>query len=209
MTKHIIIICEGDSEVAYIKQLQSFLDKEAAGIRQLVFVPKNAASGHFTSICKMLKEIRKKNRNHKNVQIWVDYDLYHPQRPKNKRQNYLDRPQGVPAFHFSFHNFEDFLILHYPLDTVRKWVSVFENTGHFTQPLHHETYKPHFSTIFPDYRKGLLPVQFVNAVTLGHLKRNLLGRIIPPSDEPDFQDFAKLLLSELEAAYPEWHRGLI
>ena len=212
MTKHIIICCEGGSEQLYIQQLNALLasvesSDETRFVQPLIFHPVLVACGEFTPVMRIIRSERVNNPRTK-LQVWVDYDLYHPKRKESKRQKYLSRPKGVPAFHFSFHNFEDFLILHYPPDLLQEWKSMFTDTGHFSQPLHHKEYRNRFSAILPDYKKGSLPSQFVNAVTLGNLKRNLPGRIILPSDEPDFQDFAGFLLDELNIAYPELYRSL-
>ena len=210
MTKRITICCEGKSEQAYIQQLNAFIESRDADhfAPSLIFHPIPVGCGKFTPVRQAIQNEHKKNPK-QNLCAWVDYDLYHPRREESERQNYLSRSQGVPDFHFSFYNFEDFLILHYPLATLQEWALRLGNTGHFTQPLYDDEYKPHFKAILPDYEKGSLPAQFVNADTLGNLKRNLPARIIsPPSDEPDFRDFAGFLLAEFETAYPELYRSL-
>ena len=202
--KRIIVCCEGKSEHLYIQQLNTFMESWSGdNLRSLFFFPICVDCGDFTPVKRIIQETRKSNPR-TEIQVWVDYDLYHPNRKNNKLKKYLSRPQGIPVFHFSFQNFEDFLILHYPPETLLKWELKFNNTGHFSHPLHGKDYHPIFKTIVPGYEKGLLPAQFVNAATLGNLKRNLPNRPIPPPPgEPGFKDFATFLLAELETAHPD------
>ena len=202
MRKRIVIFCEGQSEIAYVEQLNAFLLNWAENSMPfIVFIPINTGGGRFGNVQTAMRENFMKRINRK---IWVDYDLYHPCRPDNCCEEYRNRLRHIPPFHFSFHNFEDFLILHYPLGHLRKWALEFGNTGHSNNPLHDEEYAPHFQKIIPGYKKGALPLNFINAESLGNLKQNLSKRPIKPHEDPEFLDFAQFLLDELEAAHPEF-----
>lgn len=206
--KRHVIICEGKSEVVYIERLQSFLDQQP--LRQgvfetpLRFIPKPNPNGvgggkYSQAVAKYKKEKGSSLRT--NVAVWVDYDLYH-RNYKNTQSSYSSRG-GVPAFNFSFHNFEDFLILHYSPVVVAKWRSVFTQTPHIHAPLHSEVYIPNFLQVFPNYKKGDVPLDIVNQEGFRNLKQNLSCRPISPhSNNSEFRDFATFLLDELDNAYP-------
>jgi len=201
MKKRIIIFCEGQSEITYIEQLNALLLIWAENsMPSIIFIPINTNGGKFGNVQTALRENFMKPANRK---VWVDYDLYHPNRINNCRDEYRTRPGHIPPFHFSFHNFEDFLMLHYPFDDLQKWSLEFGNTSHLDTPLHGDEYIPHIQKIICGYKKGVLPPHFVNKVSLANLKRNLPNRIITPPDDPDFKDFAQFLLAELETAHPD------
>jgi len=200
MKQRIIVICEGDSEVAYLQQLQSFLYKEAKDFLPLLtFFPVKVGCGYFTNVKSVLRRERQGNRN-ACCKVWIDYDLYHR---NDKRCMTQYRQSRIKPFYFSYHNFEDFLILHCTENIIKQWKDVFESTGHFESPLHDVDYKPHFQTLFPDYQKGRMPLDFISWESLRRLKTNLVNRTMPPSSNDDCDDFATFLIAELENAYPD------
>lgn len=150
--KHITVICEGDSENAYIQQLQDFLDSEN-GLRPLVFVSSSKSvvgTGFFSLVKSKWQQVKRENKN-SHCEVWVDYDLCH----RNERESMTQyRQSRIKPFRFSYHNFEDFLILHHPEDVVNQWRDVFKATGHFENPLHDGDYNPLFRRLFPEYEKG-------------------------------------------------------
>jgi len=132
----------------------------------------------------------------------VDYDLY-LRNNRNNRDLYLNKPKGIPDFRFSFHNFEDFLVLHMEKAVIEKWCSFLEPTRHFLEPLHATDYIPLFQQVFPEYAKGDLPSDFITPEALNRLKRNSLHPIITPPADSQFPGFASFLIGQIEEAYPD------
>jgi len=73
--KHICIVCEGESEKAYIRQLQSFLDKQSKDFLPLRFGTKVAEGGYFHKIKKAFNDAKKENPRH-SIEVWVDFPDY-------------------------------------------------------------------------------------------------------------------------------------
>jgi hypothetical protein len=208
-----IIVCEGRSEYVYLQRLQSFLDLQATDwCVPLCFIqkiPRNAdgdesGSGFYSNVAKCYKQQRRDNKR-ANIEVWVDHDIYLRQdsAPEiRNRASYLSKPAGIPDFVFSFHNFEDFLILHLDDAAVHRWHAAFDSTNHVTDPLHSVGYAPHFDTVMPGYRKGDLPPDFITKESLLHLKGNLTKPLIPPPADPRFRHFAQFLIDQIEIAFP-------
>ena len=118
--KQYIVICEGRSELVYIQRLQSFLDEQSTGWDvPLKFMPVDNGNGSCGKVISGYKKQRKENKRTK-IEVWVDYDLY--QRNDNScMDQYRLKPKGIPDFKFSYHNFEDFLVLHMDEETVQVW----------------------------------------------------------------------------------------
>jgi hypothetical protein len=113
----------------------------------LKFIPlftKNK-NGHYKSAEKGFNNARTSNRG-TGIKIWVDYDIY-LRNDKDNMTQYQNKPTRIPDFHFSFHNFEDFLVMHMEDQRVRAWHECVEPTGHFRKPLHSRDYGPHFRNI--------------------------------------------------------------
>ncbi len=135
------------------------------------------------------------------IQIWADFDLYH-RNDQQSADDYANKPDGIPDFLFSYHNFEDFFALHSDGDTFQKWLE-FGNMGHFTKPLHSADYLPKIKIIFPDYAKGNLPADFITWDSLNNLKRNSSRQ--PRSNPSNLQGlgrFVDFLIAEIERSYP-------
>ena len=197
--------CEGASELAYLQRLRHFLDTQTRGLLPLALTPRVAGSGLFDALRKTHREAQADNTNYYyRFEIWADYDLYF--RDESKCMTlYRERraqPSAFPKMRFSYHNFEDFLMLHYPKNKLKQWTDIFGQTPHFATPLHHKEYLPRFQEIFPDYKKGHLPPDFISWKSLRRLKANLAARTIPLPDDADCGDFAAFLIGELERAYP-------
>lgn len=208
-TRH-IIVCEGESEWAYLQRLQAFLDSEelppGTFDTPLQFiVPERVIvkNGSFGKMKSRYNKTRKENKN-TSIQIWADFDLYH--RNDNKcADHYAAKTAGIPDFHFSFHNFEDFYALHFDGMELAEWLQFGGPAGfrHFITPLHSDGYLPEIKRIFPGYGKGGLPAGFVSWASLKKLKANLAHQ--PKSNPHNLQgvrSFAEFLIGEIERAYP-------
>lgn len=206
-----IIVCEGESEHAYLQRLQSFLDAQPlpddtfeTPIRFIGPMQAVAKTGAFGKSKSAFNKIRKANKTASSIQIWADFDLYH----RNDlccADEYAAKTAGIPDFLFSFHNFEDFLALHWSGAQLEEWLRYGSVMGrnHFAAPLHARDYEPEIQRIFPGYRKGELSPDFISWASLGNLKQNLKHE---PSSNPhnlhDIRSFAKFLIAEIERAYP-------
>ena len=209
-TQRITVICEGQSEVAYITDLQKFIEQESNGWQfPLIFLPEFVGGGAFAKINKILNQERKNNPKTR-CEVWADYDLYRRDYKQTKTQYlaHLQRMDSFPKFCFAFYNFEDFYILHHPQNIIDQWKTIFsqyspQHPTHFQTPLHGKDYLPRFQKLFPNYRKGMIPLDFISWESLRRLKANLINRAIPPPNDDDCRDFAAFLIGELENAYPE------
>ena len=209
-TRH-IIVCEGESEWAYLQRLQAFLDDQAvpAGAFEapLRFIgPEHAIAktGTFGKIKSTYNKTWSANRG-RSIQVWADFDLYHRTDFKCA-EHYAAKTAGIPDFFFSFHNFEDFFALHFDGAALAEWLKFGGSSGlrHFITPLHSEGYLPEIKRIFPGYAKGGLPADFVTWATLKNLKANLGHQ--PMASNPHglqgIRSFAEFLIREIERAYP-------
>ena len=205
-TRH-IIVCEGESEWAYLQRLQSFLDQQPLvdghfepPLRLIAPTQAVAKGGKFSTLKKQFSATRKGNRN-SCIHIWADFDLYH-RNDQHCADNYARKTEGIPDFLFSYLNFEDFYALHSDGEQFDNWLN-FGNAGHFTAPLHADVYLPEIKRIFPGYGKGELPVDFITWDSLKNLKRNKVHH--PRSNPRNLQGlgcFADFLVREIERAYP-------
>jgi hypothetical protein len=207
-----IMVCEGRSEFVYLQRLQSFLDSQASGWNvPLNFIPKIPANpdgdesggGFYTNVTRCYR--RQRNENKKlQIEVWVDDDIYVRQgsaRERKNRESCLGKPIGIPDFLFSFHNFEDFIALHLDDAAIECWHTSFD-TAHAAHPLHSVDYLPLYDSVFPGYRKGDLPPDFITRESLLRLKANLDRPLIQPSDDPRFRSFARFLIEQIDAAFP-------
>ncbi len=115
----LIIVCEGESEVAYIQELNRlFREMEISATLHPVCV----GSGFFSNVVAAYRNVRRANPR-TNIQIWVDWDIY----ARNERQcmdAYSRKGKGIPSFCFSRQNFEDFLATHLAKDELARWLEV-------------------------------------------------------------------------------------
>jgi hypothetical protein len=153
-----IIICEGSkSEVAYIQKLNKYFREQNINI---TLIPKAVETGHYTAVIKKYRYEFKKNKKC-NFIIWVDKDIYQRNNQKNLNK-YTKKPHNVPDFCFNIFNFEDFLILHYPKDSVLQHQKRCEHENHFENPLDSKKYMPLIKEVIPGYNKSSLPKKFYN-----------------------------------------------
>ena len=209
-TRH-IIVCEGESERAYLQRLQAFLDDQevAAGSfdAPLCFIgPEHAVAniGTFGKIKSTYNKTRTANRG-RSIHVWADFDLYH-RNDKHCATHYAAKTAGIPDFLFSFHNFEDFIALHTSGDEFREWLSL-GNEGYFENPAPSPEHSELIKKIVKGYRKGSLPADFVTKERLMNLKANLSFQ--PKSNPHRLQNigkFADFLVGQLERHHPEVFR---
>ena len=202
-----IIVCEGESEWAYLQRLQSFLDQQPlpdggfeSSLRFIAPIQAIAKGGKFATLQSQYRKTWKGNKK-SSIKIWADFDLYH-RNDNGCAYSYAHKPATTPDFLFSYHNFEDFFALHSNASCFHKWRR-FAAHGHFSTPLHSDGYLPEIQRIFPDYAKGGLPADFISWDSLKNLKRNKSHR--PSSNPHNLQGlgcFADFLISEIERAYP-------
>ncbi len=205
-----IIVCEGESEWAYLQRLQSFLEAEPLvdgafepPLRFIVPERVIVKNGSFGKLKSRYTQTRRDNRN-VSIQVWADFDLYH----RNDQQcadNYAAKTAGIPDFLFSFHNFEDFFALHSDGEALASWLQFGGQAGHnhFTTPLHAAGYLPEIQRIFPGYGKGDLSPDFITWASLKNLKSNLnLQPNSNPHNLQGLQSFGSFLIAQLERAHP-------
>ena len=210
--RHYIIVCEGRSERVYLQRLQSFLESKTDEWNVLCFIPQTPAKsdgaemggGFYANVVKCYKQHHRSNKRHQ-IEVWVDHDIYFRQNSapeRRNRENYLKKPDGIPNFVFSFHNFEDFLVLHMDDMTVQRWRTAFAHADHAAKPLHSDQYMPLYESIWPGYQKGDLPPNFITKESLLRLKRNLADPLIPKPADTRFRCFAQFLITQIENAFP-------
>lgn len=207
-----IIVCEGRSEYAYLRRLQSFLDAQTeVWPVPLLFIPQipensdgdENGGGFYTNVSRCYRQQRKDNKKAK-IEVWVDDDIYVRQDSVAEIKNraaYLGKPAGIPDFVFSFHNFEDFLALHLEDAAIQAWHTAFD-PDHVAKPLHSEDYMPRFGSVLPGYEKGSLDPDFITHESLLRLKANLSTPLVPAPADPRFQSFARFLIDQIDAAFP-------
>jgi len=202
-----IIVCEGESEWAYLHRLQSFLNQQplADGVFDpplLLIAPKQAiAKGGKFSTLKNQYSVTRTGNKRSSIRIWADFDLYH-RNDNDCADHYKRKSAGIPDFLFSYHNFEDFFALHSDGDRFQEWLR-FGANGHFTTPLHSVGYLPEIKRIFPGYGKGALPADFISWNSLKNLKLNKAQQPrFNPHNLQGLGCFADFLISEIERAYP-------
>lgn len=202
-----IIVCEGESEWAYLQRLQSFLDKQPlvdgtfeSPLKFIAPLQAIAKGGKFSTLKRQFSATRKSNGK-STIQIWADFDLYH-RNDQDCARLYLRKTPGIPDFLFSFHNFEDFFALHSDGDRFQEWLR-FGHCGHFANPLHSSGYLPEIQRIFPNYTKGNLPVDFISWDSLRNLRQNRTHQpCCNPHNFPAITNFADFVINALEEAYP-------
>lgn len=197
------IICEGSSEANYIARLNAYLnDVDYTWSFDNRIVAVNCGSGILPEVEKCLRR-EYANQRKDNRLVWVDYDLYSPARTeKSWHKDYVRRIPGGRAFYFSFHNFEDFLALHFDDSAYAKYAEIVLRSGHAAKPLHGREYAALFNPIYSeftgeDYRKGMLSDGFVCRENLCNMIRHLENRAISPVVDPAHEDFAKWLAEYL------------
>lgn len=150
------VVCEGKSDKAYLAELKRLLRETGTPI---ILKEEVSGTGYYQPVIKAYNAALEKSGSRRvrkrcfQPWIWVDSDLYE----RNERDSndcYRKGPSGIPPFLFSYHNFEDFLVLHLDDEHVVQWVDL---CGGGKNPLFERDYLPLLSIIFPDYEKKSLP----------------------------------------------------
>ncbi len=149
-----IIVCEGVSEVAYVRELNRLLWRNDYGYLSTAFHPVCAFSGHFGPLKKAFKAAQTANKGC-DIAIWADFDIY--QRNDLRDGDQYRSRRGLPEFLFSVMNFEDFLMMHCEPAMLDDWLAICQDHHHFAAPMHAEEYEPLIRQFWPTYRKGELP----------------------------------------------------
>lgn len=197
LKRHYLVICEGDSEVAYIQMPNRYLLESGQSI---VFSAKNASGGNLKQIRRTLRGVKWKRET---PCVMVDRDVYE----RNERkvaELYEKEKNNLPAFLFQYFNFEDFLVMHCSSEIVVRWRSCMDAKGHFgvcARPLTEEDYMPEFLAFVkdnarlmgfdPNYQKGDMPFELTDW-RLKNLFKNNLDSKLPRSD---FATFLKGLVT--------------
>lgn len=199
------VACEGKSEKAYLAELNRLFRETGTPI---ILQDEVAGGGFYPLAEAAYKRAQKKSgtRGQRTGQgtpwIWVDSDLYE----RNDRASgdlYTSRPKGIPAFLFSHHNFEDFLVLHLADEQVEQWRKLCHGG---TAPLHERDYLPLLASLFPDYAKPSLPAPLspLTPALLANAYRHSKDEQIP------FRcDFIEKLVPLILAKNPSFFDGLL
>lgn len=204
-----IFVCEGTSEQTYIQRLQSFIEKlptrDGTAFPTLIFVAPNrthiANGGQYQALKRTYGNVRKRNPR-SQITVWTDFDLYHRD-DGGCAIAYAGKGHAMPDFHFSFHNFEDFISLHFDGDLFEEWYR-WGQEGHFGNPQPSEAGRVLINKLIPDYQKGTLPADFINKRRLMNLRTNLSRQ--PRSNPHGLQgvkSFAEFVIQELHRHHPE------
>lgn len=187
--KPYLLVCEGDSEFAYVQELNRFLAKRGSSI---VFLPRNAGGGGFRSLRRCCRTA--KTRRDGRTFVLADRDIY----SRNDNGNGTAYEQGkdrMPPFLFQTWNFEDFLMMHFSPELLAAWRSEARRCGHSDTPLHRRDYMPLFCAFClqhndvlefsAPYEKGDMPFE----LQPGHLERLVANNgtsVFPHSDFAEF-----------------------
>lgn len=183
-----IVICEGNSEYAYIQKLNRFLSENGY---TFILNPKIVGCGHFKDVQRRYK-IEKKNNTRTPIVIWVDKDTY-IRNDCGDKDNYEAKNDNLPKFMFSIMNFEDFLALHTKPNKLEKWFQVCSRQKHHITPMKEDVYLPLVQKhLFADYKKGDIPFD-INMQALNALFSNNEAPFI---FRCDFADFIKELMQK-------------
>lgn len=191
----IIMVVEGQSEMAYLLELNRYFREENIS---WVFYPVKAVNGQYREVRKCYREVRKKHRNER-IEILVDRDIYI--RDEKERSDYTLRDKdALPPFTFSYMNWEDYLIMHLPRDKVEAWCRICRENGHFVLPLTAKEYLHALeeSLIWGNlhYKKGRVPFE---------ITKKSLDRAISNDRDKDIEIHSDLINILIEIL-PDFHK---
>lgn len=212
-----IVICEGKSDRAYLLALQSLLDgvlrpPEGWDEAPVRFIPRpepnGVKTGYYDEVLPAFMR-EKKRYPSDEVLVWVDADIYIRNEIHKHIGNgdvYKRRDKNiVPDFYFSYHKFEDFLLLHYGQHIFQKWKTIMLGNGHLhNKPLSRTEYAPEFQKVLPHYTKSRLPANLVNEEGLSNLRTNCTDPDVESAEllYSEGRSFAKFLVEILDKHYP-------
>jgi hypothetical protein len=196
--KPYLLICEGDSEFAYVQELNRFLAKRGVPV---VFLPHNAGGGGFGTVRRACRKLKTKRDG--RTFVVADRDIYF----RNDNGNGTAYERGkhlVPPFLFQTWNFEDFLLMHFPPALLVTWREEALRAGHSSNPLHRRDYMPLFTAFCSQhndvlkfsapYEKGDMPFE-LHPLHLERLVANNGTSVFPFSA---FVEFLEQILSGQE-----------
>lgn len=196
--KPYLLICEGDSEFAYVQELNRLLAK--CGV-PIVFLPHNAGGGGFGNVRQACRKLKTKRDG--RTFVVADKDIYF----RNEKGNGTAYERGkhlVPPFLFQTWNFEDFLLMHFPSELLAAWIAEATRCGHVARPLHRCDYMPIFSefcakynctlNFATPYEKGDMPFD----LHAGHLECLFANNETSAFPHSDFADFLHRVLPDRE-----------
>lgn len=165
-----ILLCEGESEYAYIQELNRYLRENEFNFK---FIPKVIGSGFYTEVQKKHKEERKNNPR-TPIKIFLDDDIYVRNEGDREQENSSKFSESgfKDDFLFNVHNFEDFLMLHCDDETLNQWITKCTETNHGNIPMHSAQYMSLIKGMFPDYEKGELLFRPIDQEKLDNLFRH-------------------------------------
>ena len=179
-----LIVCEGDSEVAYVQELNRYLNEHG---KPIVFLSVNAGGGGFSTIRQCCRN-RKTQRNGRTF-VLADKDIY-VRNDNGNGESYENEKETLPPFLFQSWNFEDFLLMHFPAQVVAEWREIAGSNGHRQLPKHSQEYAPiyaafcreHQETLCYDlpYEKGDMPFALTQQHVANLLANN--GQDFPHSE---------------------------
>ena len=184
-----IILCEGDSEFAYLQELNRFLRENNYS---LTFSAKIIGTGYYKNVLQKYSN-EKKNNPRLPIKTLLDNDIY----CRNDRENKVNFEKSKIKEHFLFNiqNFEDFLILHYDDETLKKWLEICRQNNHEKEPMHSKNYMPQFQKLVPNYSKGSCPFSPLEHINLENLFRH--NADINIFIKSDFASLLKNLLNKI------------
>lgn len=191
------IVCEGESEEAYVKALGQFL-RDQMGVR-ISFKTGDAGGRTFSKIKEAMRDLQKRNheecRTYAQMRIMADWDCY--ARSEKEREKYEKEKARLPKFLFQYFNFEDFLLMHFPTEIVEAWKKY--ATAHFKRPWSEDEYVPKFKVFVGQYEKELKDLQNyrkgnVFPLTQAHLDNLLQNNTKDGLPRSDFAAFLQELI---------------
>lgn len=211
-----IVVAEGSSEFQYLQRLNSFLVHELQptddGRPRLILSARphgGVGGGNFTQVRKAYRSAKAANAKAEII-IVVDLDIYIRGETAQERRNADEyaAKKGMPDFHFSVMNFEDFLALHFDDEAFNRWYDTLVAAGHLDKPLVSTEYIKLFAPIWEDvygskYHKGELPSDFITQRALSNLIRHVKDERIVKlfQDKSLSEPFAQFLVRKLEEAF--------
>lgn len=217
-SSHWCILCEGKSEITYLKLLSRFIrDASSALSLPVSFAGRppdfGMGGGHLPDITRAYKQ-ECKRKGDKQIRIWVDADI--PLRDKAKTPDKFAKGWATSldkwSFAFSPLVFEDFLAMHFDDALYADWKQTFAASGHFKDPLIKDKHEPLFLPFWrralgdPDthYDEGDLPDDWITDASLSNLFRHcsdpdLVSPVRTLTPQPTFGEF---LRDELTSAFP-------
>lgn len=196
--KPYLLICEGDSEFAYVQELNRLLAK--CGV-PIVFLPHNAGGGGFGNVRQACRKLKTKRDG--RTFVVADKDIYF----RNDKGNGTAYERGkhlVPPFLFQTWNFEDFLLMHFSSELLAAWMADATRCGHGARPLPRCDYMPSFSefcaknnrvlNFSTPYEKGDMPFD----LHAGHLECLFVNNETSAFPHSDFADFLRRVLPDRE-----------